>query len=715
MPTGKLTIYLHFQEAEPPFFRLANEGLKLLPKNGHMFFVGFNDAEEASLREALPPSTPLCFVELNNDFFFTGHKELFKLIPKVIIFKQLTAQTNKLHKLLDIIAELLKLDHDIHIAAPLSAFVETITGPLSQYPDQLQTIPQSFYKYIDRVIVASGEKPLDDELFSAALTLSTHIKNENFKHNHTNPTQAAYTPSALTRLNSFLFAPFHKVGKFLRKKEPCSPQHEKSKSLLYTFSLGILINLLPLISLKIFHEIAGYYIYGSAYLLLSLTTLVNLQRGNHIAALAAFFICGALIPFIFVSPICAPVSNNSLYISIFFILGMSAFFLVCCTLASKRSIRQIQSRLDRLRALSSYTETLASCVNDEAIIKASEQYFKETFGIDIRLLLAKHYTPSQKKSLYSENPNFAQVEETLQAQTSNYPEHDFLPLASDSITFGYIGLKHPQQTTPTDESLLKSSVLQLKLALQRLRLSKSYQFALMENEKEQLRSVILSSISHDLKTPLTTIIGSCTALEELPNLSNSNRMSLIRGIHDASEQLNQSISNILESSKLSTDNILRSNQFVYLDDVINTVLKRMKRTLKLMNVSINIPSPEKTVIQGDITLIQQVFFNLIDNASKHTPVGGEIGIHVATTPDLIIAKVFDNGPGVETARRNVIFDKFYRFQHTDHKKAGTGLGLAICKQIIEAHKGKIWISDRDDQKQGAQFNIELPRTHKSYS
>ncbi len=386
-------------------------------------------------------------------------------------------------------------------------------------------------------------------------------------------------------------------------------------------------------------------------------------------------------------------------------------------LQNKRIIFQQKEELrkkeTRFSFLYKYTETLAAAENVDEIFHISEEYFKTAFNLKIILILQNAHTLKTEQIITStSNTLVEESEDNLAIQQFNsdqYGDYEFVPLIADPVELGWIGTKsidHSKQGL--DSKLLNSAILQLTIALQRYNLSKSYQSAVLSSEKEQLRSVILSSISHDLKTPLTTIIGSCTALEELENLSEKNRMILVHTIHEASDQLNQFISNILDSSRLASENILQQTSLIYLDDVINVVLHRSKKIIRLFDIAVTVANSEEAAVYGDFTLIQQVFYNLIENATKYSPVGGKISIFVHNVMDKVFIRIYDNGPGIVESKRSLIFDKFYRFQHTDQQKAGTGLGLSICKQIIEAYKGKIWVSDRDDGLKGAQFNIELP-------
>lgn len=708
-------------EGIDPQKRAIQEGLSMLnPQTDNIVFIGFSSDFIASIKDTLPPQYQ------NN--FFTGNteKESLRILctpsTKVIVFNHLVDHHHPKQRI-KLILQLLQAGINVFSAASLS-FFDVCAQELKDFAtikNDNFLISSSFFKYISRVILISNfnettssslncpiknllltaaEKNLKDRLANIAFVLATHIHYHN-RNYVTESTKKSYIHSATQPFPSAL-KPIRRFFNYLRDLT----QNLKTKSL---YPLAIFLN--GIIAISCIHLIS---INSSNFGNLILAFLISALAVNILSDSWLLTLIMAFFAMKFMGTDLSYFTLHPLLKYIYLFLGTVLFYLIW---RNKQTILnqkdEIAKREVRFNFLYDYMETLATANNIEEIFKVSEEYFKAAFKLEIILILQHPHTLKTQQiitpfsnTLINESENEINIK---QANLDQYKDYDLTPLIAESIELGWIGTKKINSSTPSvDPILLNSAILQLTIAIQRYNLSKSYQLAVLTNEKEQLRSVILSSISHDLKTPLTTIIGSCTALEELDNLSEKNKMILVHTIHEASDQLNQFISNILDSSRLATENILQQTSIVYLDDVINVVLHRSKKILKLFDVCVTVANPQEAAIYGDFTLIQQVFYNLIENAAKYGPIGEKIYIAVHNIMDKVFIRIYDSGPGIAESKRTLIFDKFYRFQHTDQQKAGTGLGLSICKQIIEAYKGKIWVSDRDDGLEGAQFNIELP-------
>ena len=227
-----------------------------------------------------------------------------------------------------------------------------------------------------------------------------------------------------------------------------------------------------------------------------------------------------------------------------------------------------------------------------------------------------------------------------------------------------------------------------------------------EIEKERFHNILLTSISHDLRTPLTAIMGSASSLlHSGKKLSEEANKELTQNIYDESERLNGLVNNILKIIRLESGSIRLSKQSYALEEIIGIELSKLEK--QLANKLIIIHSPKQLpLIPLDNILIGQVFTNLIENSIKFTPSDTAIEIFVEFNAQNVLVKVADRGPGVNPEEIEKVFDKFYRGQKPETK--GIGLGLAICKGIIQAHKGKIWAETRKEG--GAVFCFTLPIT-----
>ncbi|MDP3936011.1 MAG: histidine kinase dimerization/phospho-acceptor domain-containing protein, partial [Alphaproteobacteria bacterium] len=533
-------------------------------------------------------------------------------------------------------------------------------------------IPNSFFKYISRVILinnfddsSSQENtpcPIRDflktntdantkgRLSNMAFILATHI-NYHGRAGVTSEKVRRYTYLTSTTLNSF-------IKKVIQIPGTIATVGSNLRANAFNIFASILNILIAFFGTMISTPIEADY-HKILIVFLTSSIILNLIIYSLLPTLISTIFGVTLILYApnFIKP-----GPDALSKVIGLFIGIFLFYIM---IQNKKIIFQQKEELSdkesRFNLLYNYTETLATATNIDEIFRISEKYFKSTFNIDIILILQNPYTLQTQKIITSTSNTIIEDSSdalsTKQFNMDQYVSYDFKPLISNSVELGLLGTKIINPDQPLDPILLDSSVLQITIALHRYNLSQSYQSAVLNSEKEQLRSVILSSISHDLKTPLTTIIGSCTALEELENLSDKNKIILIHAIHEASDQLNQFISNILDSSRLATENILQQTTLVYLDDVINVILHRSKKTIRLFDVSVTVTNSEEAAIYGDFTLIQQVFYNIIENATKYVPIGGKISIFITNIMDKVFIRIYDNGPGIIESKRNLIFDK----------------------------------------------------------
>lgn len=224
-------------------------------------------------------------------------------------------------------------------------------------------------------------------------------------------------------------------------------------------------------------------------------------------------------------------------------------------------------------------------------------------------------------------------------------------------------------------------------------------------EKEALRSALLSSISHDLRTPLCAIVGSASVLldEEHP-LPREEQRGLLTMIHDEADHLNRLVRNLLDMSRLQSGGLLVKKEWMTLEEVIGSALERLDRLLARHPVQVNLPS-NLPLVAIDGPLIEQVFYNLLENASKHTPPGTSISISAAIVDATLTVEVADSGPGLPKDSEERVFERFFRGARA-RQDSGVGLGLAICRGLIHEHGGTIRAANRSEG--GAVFRFTLP-------
>jgi two-component system sensor histidine kinase KdpD len=286
----------------------------------------------------------------------------------------------------------------------------------------------------------------------------------------------------------------------------------------------------------------------------------------------------------------------------------------------------------------------------------------------------------------------------------------FLPMHTGRGAIGVMGIdsdKPGPLLTPDQRRLLDALGDQGALAIERVRLVEEMVRIERAAETERLRSALLTSISHDLKTPLAAVLGAASALRDLgAKLSEAERADLLVTIIDESERLNRFIANLLDMTKLESGAISPNVGLHDLSEIVGSALRRAGRILSRHKVELEL-APDLPMLELDAVLFEQVLFNLLDNAAKYAPTETTIYIQTWRSGESVSLRVLDEGSGIPSTDLEHIFDKFYRAQKTDQVRAGTGLGLAISRGFVEAMHGTIVAANRTDRT-GAAFTISLP-------
>jgi two-component system sensor histidine kinase KdpD len=284
----------------------------------------------------------------------------------------------------------------------------------------------------------------------------------------------------------------------------------------------------------------------------------------------------------------------------------------------------------------------------------------------------------------------------------------FLPMRTGAGVVAIIGLDSEQQgtlLTPDQRRLLDSLSDQTALAIERLRLAEEMDQARVAAETEKLRTALLTSISHDLRTPLASILGSASSLKEYrANLNDQQQDELIGTIREEAERLNHFIANLLDMTRLESGALVPNLDAVDLSDVVGSVLRRAP--LQDLQVVLDL-EPSLPLLRLDPVLFEQVLFNILDNAAKYAPADSKVTIRARLQGRVTRIDVLDEGPGLPEEDRERVFDKFYRVRASDKKRAGTGLGLAIARGFMEAMSGSITAANRTDHS-GAVFTLMAP-------
>lgn len=286
----------------------------------------------------------------------------------------------------------------------------------------------------------------------------------------------------------------------------------------------------------------------------------------------------------------------------------------------------------------------------------------------------------------------------------------FLPMRTGRGAIGVVGIdsdRNDPLPTLADRRLLEALIDQSALAIERVHLVEHMERVRRTFETERLRSALLTSISHDLKTPLAAVLGAAGTLRDLATkLTQDQKDDLLSTIIDESERLNRFIANLLDMTRLESGAVSPNAARHDLHEIVGSVLRRAEKILKQHQVKLDL-ADDLPMLELDAVLFEQVLFNILDNAAKYAPSATTIIIRSSREQDVVVLQVMDEGEGIPSCELDKVFEKFYRTRKGDSVRAGTGLGLAISRGFIEAMYGRLSAANRSDRT-GAVFTISLP-------
>jgi len=286
----------------------------------------------------------------------------------------------------------------------------------------------------------------------------------------------------------------------------------------------------------------------------------------------------------------------------------------------------------------------------------------------------------------------------------------FMPIRTSRSSIGVIGVLSTGvagEITAPARRLLEAVGNQTAVAIERVALAADIDQARLGAERERLRSAMLTSVSHDLRTPLASIIGALSSLRSYRDRYDaSTREELLGTALSEAERLDRFVGNLLDMTRLDAGVIVPKRETVEVGDLISTTLRRAAPLLKDRVVASTV-APDLPALSLDFVLAEQALFNILDNAAKYSASGGRIEIEGRRAGVRIEIVVRDDGPGIDPAALGRLFDKFYRADDGDRRRAGTGLGLAIARGFVEVQGGTIAARNRGDRS-GAEFVVSYP-------
>ncbi len=457
-------------------------------------------------------------------------------------------------------------------------------------------------------------------------------------------------------------------------------------------------------------DIAMFYLIG---------VIFTASRTNRGPALLASLLSVAAFDFFFIPPYYTFVVHQRSYYVTFIVMFIVASVISTLTLRIREQANVARLRERRTAALYSLSRELMRERGIEKMSAVAVKHINDVFSCEAVVLVpdqwdklkcaancASAFTSDQKEMsvaqwCFDHGQKAGLGTDTLSGSIAFY-----LPLVSTSKTVGVLGIV-PAASDGFDDReqvhALESFAAQTAMAIERAILSEEAQQAILRAETEALRNTLLSSVSHDLRTPLAAITGAAsTILEKNSTLDSADKHELILTIFEEAEHLNQIIRNVLDMTRLESGAIRVKKEWQSLEEIVGAVLNRLADKLRDRPVKIDLPT-DLPLVAFDPLLIEQVFMNLLGNAIKYTPQGSPIDIAGSIKENQIMIEISDRGPGIPSGEEERIFDKFVRGFSTG---AGIGLGLTICRAVIAAHGGRIWVENRPEG--GAIFRFTLP-------
>ena len=447
--------------------------------------------------------------------------------------------------------------------------------------------------------------------------------------------------------------------------------------------------------------------------------VVVASRAGKGPSLLATFLSVAVYDFFFIPPFYTFSVHDVRYFLTFIVMFVVAFVISRLTLRIRGQVKASRQRERRTAALYNLSRELVREREISQLSAVTIRHISELFSSKVVILV-----PDEKGSLtvtVTGPETFAPEQNELSVAhwcfdhrqraglgTDTLPGASalYLPLFTSSKTVGVLGILPGPPLTMFDQEqihILESFANQIAMAIERTLLSEEAQHALLRAETEALRSTLLSSVSHDLRTPLAAITGSSTALlQEDITLDKQSRRELVQTIFEEAEHLNQIIRNVLDMTRLEAKAISVQKEWQSLEEIVGVVLNRLADKLNSRQVTTRIPA-EIPLVPFDPLLIEQVLMNLLDNAIKYTPEGTPLELSAVVKGSDVVMELADRGPGIPPGDEERIFEKFVRRAAVG---GGIGLGLTICKAIVNAHGGQIWAESRPGG--GSVFRFTLP-------
>lgn len=461
----------------------------------------------------------------------------------------------------------------------------------------------------------------------------------------------------------------------------------------------------------------GYLDLANIVMLFLLTVLIVAVKLGRNAAIVASVASVLLFDIFFVPPRFSLAVNNIQYLITFAVMLVTALTTTHFTSVLRQKAREAELREKRTQALYQLARQLAGTLTVAQVVETGQVFIKDQLAAQSAILLPDE--TGQRIALASPASDL-RVEEHLALvalNSGNLVRSEevghmgfsplYLPLRASMRIRGVLAVgfgNDPAEPSAETISLLEALASLLAVALERLHYVEVAQATEVRMLTERLRSSILSALSHDLRTPLTAMVGLAGSLFLIKPPLPDPALETAQALHEQADRLAGLVGNLLDMARLNAGEVTLRREWQPLEEVVGAGIKLLGNALADHPVKVDL-ARDLPLLEFDAVLIERVFCNLLENAAKYAPGSTAIELSARRDGEVVDISVRDHGPGFPSHRRDELFNMFVRGQ-TESDKPGTGLGLAICKAIVEAHGGLIRADNHPEG--GACVSFTLP-------
>ncbi|MGA2102895.1 MAG: DUF4118 domain-containing protein [Candidatus Sulfotelmatobacter sp.] len=361
--------------------------------------------------------------------------------------------------------------------------------------------------------------------------------------------------------------------------------------------------------------------------------------------------------------------------------------------------KQRRREVERLYGLS---QRLLASENVLELLNALPQYLQDTFAVGSAVVMAADHPTVYRSSLDAKFEESVLRSTLLRGEPITQGGVSYVPLRLGMRTVGALGVTGADLSRETLDALGSLA----GLAIERARALEALSKNRAEQEHERLRTALLDSVTHEFRTPLTSIKASVTTLLSSAAIDERGRRDLLTVIDEETDRLNRLVGEAAEMAQLDSGMFKLDLQPHAISDAINPAIEDARASLEKHPVEIALPVKELPAVRMDVQRIREVVMHLLENAGKYSGPGAPIKVSSEVKDDMLVTSVADRGPGIDSFEQSLIFEKFYRGQNQRYTAPGTGMGLAIAKVIVEAHGGTIGVVSQLGN--GSVFSFSLP-------